>query len=980
MVRNWFRRSATQRPIVRSFRPQIEGLEERAVPTANLPDLMALSSYLSGWTVNTTTGGGRELRYSTAMANGGAGAFELRGTPNYETGIDGVQRQLVNQRVYQTDGTSQDRFAGYFVYHPGHGHIHFDDMAFGVIRIRTAGNGVGDIVALGPKTSFALIDINRFNPNLPGSPSSAVYPTSDNQVQGISVGWTDVYSSGLAGQQINITGVANGDYWLEVVVDPLNHILETDETNNTSRIPITLTGLPSAGFRIFSSTPLGANNTPVSFVELNFSQPVDATTFLPSDVTFSGPGGAIPITSITAVTSTQFRVNFATQAAVGTYTMNIGPDIRTTTGLILDTNNNGIGGEPGDVYSNIFTITAPRILGTTPAAAVNPPLSSVRVTFNKPMTVSTFTTVDIAQFTGPGGADLSSMISGIVPVTAGAISTEFDINFTAQTAIGVYTLVIEPTIYDTIGNGIDQNGDGVSNSADRYTATITITQPGVVGPDTFGYDARTVPVQPSLSLTGLPGVVAMTFSSNDDGSSVIPLGTNTFNYYGNVYTGSTGATRLFASTNGLLTFGAGSDAYQNDDLSSLTVPAIAVLWDDWIIGSGTPMVRYKFFDDNNDTINDRLVIEWNQVYHYQTSPSGATFQAILQLNTGATPGDITLNYPDLTTGDLFAGGVSATVGLRSPTGTTLLASVNGSTTLVGNAKAVQLSVPKVVSIHREGATTIPAGDAEFLVEFSRPVTGIDPTDFVLATTGNITGAYIAHIHTTADPNVFEVHAKTGTGSGTIKLNLLDNDTIVSNIGSKLGGTGLSNGNFLAGESYTVVQQPPQIQGVNIGDGTSNRSTIRQIQVVFDFPVTFVGSPSAAFQLQLVGTRTTVPVSVDLSLSTPTQTVARLTFSGPLTEYASLKDGVYNLTILGNQIRTGGVFLDGDGDGIAGGNRTVRFHRLFGDSNGDGVVNGTDQAAAKRALSVYNSAFDFDNDGDVDAKDLDVFFSRMGRRI
>ena len=87
-----------------------------------------------------------------------------------------------------------------------------------------------------------------------------------------------------------------------------------------------------------------------------------------------------------------------------------------------------------------------------------------------------------------------------------------------------------------------------------------------------------------------------------------------------------------------------------------------------------------------------------------------------------------------------------------------------------------------------------------------------------------------------------------------------------------------------------------------------------------------------------------------------------------------------LTILGNQIRTGGVFLDGDGNGAAGGNRSIKFHRLFGDSNGDGVVNETDYGAAKRALSVFNPAFDFDNDGDVDMIDFNKFKSQMGRRI
>lgn len=169
---------------------RLTGLEDRITPTAMPPDLQVLSSYLSGWTVNTTTSGGRELRFATAMANGGLGAFEIRGTTNYTTLPDGTQRQLVNQRVYQSDGTYVDRAAGNFVYHPAHGHIHFDDMALGQLRIRTAGNGLGDVVASGPKTSFFLLDLNHFNPSLPNSPASAVYNSSTRSRVSRSVGQT----------------------------------------------------------------------------------------------------------------------------------------------------------------------------------------------------------------------------------------------------------------------------------------------------------------------------------------------------------------------------------------------------------------------------------------------------------------------------------------------------------------------------------------------------------------------------------------------------------------------------------------------------------------------------------------------------------------------------------------------------------------------------------------------------------------------
>jgi hypothetical protein len=224
------------------------------------------------------------------------------------------------------------------------------------------------------------------------------------------------------------------------------------------------------------------------------------------------------------------------------------------------------------------------------------------------MQSASFTIADLASFTGPGGINLLPQVTGITPVTPGPTCTDFDVTFTSQTALGAYALVIEPTVLDAAGNPVDQNGDGLSNSADRFTAAFTLAPPGAVGPDAFGYDSVAAASQ-ALELVGQSGTVALTnFTPNtDDGTVALNLGTNAFNFYGTSYTGNN---QLYVSTNGLLSFGAGYSQYQNDGLDGVdtTLPVIAVLWDDWNIGSGSPQVLYKFFDDNADGTNDRLVI------------------------------------------------------------------------------------------------------------------------------------------------------------------------------------------------------------------------------------------------------------------------------------------------------------------------------------------------------------------------------------
>ena len=60
------------------------------------------------------------------------------------------------------------------------------------------------------------------------------------EVQGIQAGWSDIYSSGLPGQWVNITGVPPGSYVLEITLNPDGILPEADLTNNTTRVPVVI--------------------------------------------------------------------------------------------------------------------------------------------------------------------------------------------------------------------------------------------------------------------------------------------------------------------------------------------------------------------------------------------------------------------------------------------------------------------------------------------------------------------------------------------------------------------------------------------------------------------------------------------------------------------------------------------------------------------------------------------------------------------
>ncbi len=174
------------------------------------------------------------LRLSTATANIGSGPLRVVGVVPVPAG----ENQAVNQVIFRDDGSNFTRPAGTFEYHPTHRHVHLENWAVYRLRESLEGGAVGGIVAEGGKTSFCLLDSLVHDAGLPGTPLLAVYNSCGDSAQGISVGWADYYDRTLYGQNINVLGLAKGTYWLEVVVDPENHILEEDEGNNVARVPV----------------------------------------------------------------------------------------------------------------------------------------------------------------------------------------------------------------------------------------------------------------------------------------------------------------------------------------------------------------------------------------------------------------------------------------------------------------------------------------------------------------------------------------------------------------------------------------------------------------------------------------------------------------------------------------------------------------------------------------------------------------------
>ena len=200
-----------------------------------LPDMIPIASTLTEQLrLDTTEISGRTLmRFSTELANGGDGPLEIWG------GSTTGNSQQVFQRIYQEGGGHRDVLAGEFIYHPEHGHIHFE--AFATYDLQLLGAN-GAVIASGGKTSFCLINIRQPLPDVTAN-ADVVHGRGGNScgtIQGISTGYSDVYSSSLDGQWIDVTDVADGTYTLQITADPENRIQETNENNNVASVTVTI--------------------------------------------------------------------------------------------------------------------------------------------------------------------------------------------------------------------------------------------------------------------------------------------------------------------------------------------------------------------------------------------------------------------------------------------------------------------------------------------------------------------------------------------------------------------------------------------------------------------------------------------------------------------------------------------------------------------------------------------------------------------
>jgi len=233
--------------------PMISATHIRTIGELLYPDLQTLTP--DNFSISTIKVRGRQeerLLFDNEVMNLHTGPLELAPTSENCTTGKGADGHTALQRIYKdTDGdggfirsgdTSYDeRPAGCMTFHRQHRHWHFDD--FSLFQLKLDDTVIGQTST---KMTFCVADVNR-RANLMSTDDANFSPTgwyyrqcSRNAVQGLSVGWGDLYDNGTPGQYLVITGVPNGIYCFVSTADPLSNLSETDDTNNVASREITL--------------------------------------------------------------------------------------------------------------------------------------------------------------------------------------------------------------------------------------------------------------------------------------------------------------------------------------------------------------------------------------------------------------------------------------------------------------------------------------------------------------------------------------------------------------------------------------------------------------------------------------------------------------------------------------------------------------------------------------------------------------------
>jgi hypothetical protein len=182
------------------------------------------------------------LRFSNTIWNAGEGRLELEGNPNPK-GNPNIVRKVYQNLYYDAVSGKRVRHrevASDTVYHPGHQHYHFANLAPYSLLKKEKRGAYKPTTKQGTKTSYCVIDTDLFE-----GAYDSMYGSCGQELQGMTPGWGDTYGAHLIDQWVVLgaSPLADGEYGVWSIAGPKNLLKEGStarEKNNTATIYFTV--------------------------------------------------------------------------------------------------------------------------------------------------------------------------------------------------------------------------------------------------------------------------------------------------------------------------------------------------------------------------------------------------------------------------------------------------------------------------------------------------------------------------------------------------------------------------------------------------------------------------------------------------------------------------------------------------------------------------------------------------------------------
>ncbi|HPF37446.1 MAG TPA: Ig-like domain-containing protein [Phycisphaerae bacterium] len=163
------------------------------------------------------------------------------------------------------------------------------------------------------------------------------------------------------------------------------------------------------------------------------------------------------------------------------------------------------------------------------------------------------------------------------------------------------------------------------------------------------------------------------------------------------------------------------------------------------------------------------------------------------------------------------------------------------------------AIPVVQSMTQQSVNPSNASQVTYFVTFSEAVTGVNAADFSVIASGVMGASVDASILDVGSGAIYAVTINTGSGSGTVQLKLVDDDSITNGSSVKLGGTGTGNGDFTASVVYTIDRGTPRaLTSGAITRNSANPTKASQVTFLVAFDEAVTGVDTSDFTIDASG--------------------------------------------------------------------------------------------------------------------------------